>query len=268
MNKDTKRAALVITVGTLLGFGLVFGLSFGLPRGTSHDEHSDLPREHSDLLLERYASTAAPLLLDLHGAGMTPAAQRDFSWASECARRHAWNVVWPKGVGKTWNAGPGMYPPASLRPTDHVAELVALIERLNRTLGVTRVFVSGLSNGCAMSLRFGLEAPPHLVDAVACQSHAMHPTIRGRHGVPLLLLTASDDELFASEADVNATLAVYEEANGCAGGARTAEWEEPDVFVRRSCGGRIEHARYTNGGHHTGHSIRVGPRICAFFAAN
>ena len=207
---------------------------------------------------------SAPLIIDLHGAGANAQMQKSWSHLVECAEQQGWHIHWPEGHGRTWNAGEGMYFPAAPQ-VDHVSTLTALAERLRAELNASHVFVSGLSNGCAMAMRLGLES--EAFDAVSCTSHASHPDIKGTSAPPLLLLTADDDHTFASAAAVDATLAAYARAGGCGVKLEAHDSQESDVSLRRlvdrNC--TVEHALYAGGGHMTADPLRSSERMCDFF---
>ncbi|HSG12432.1 MAG TPA: PHB depolymerase family esterase [Gaiellaceae bacterium] len=113
-----------------------------------------------------------PLIIDLHGWGATPEFLRTLSRWPLLADKEGFVVVWPFGVGKSWNAGAGCCIPASTDNIDDVGFLKALIAEMVKSNGVDakRVYLSGHSNGCAMAQRFANEASDAAA-AVACMSH-------------------------------------------------------------------------------------------------
>ena len=213
---------------------------------------------------------SAPLILDLHGAGQTPSMQSAGSGMLQCAESRGWHIVYPSGVGNTWNAGPEMYAPA-WPDADHVGNLSDMATSLRASLNASRVFVAGLSNGCAMALRLGLEADPGAIDAVACTGHAMHAEIRAREPPvprPLLLLTGAHDPIFAGETAVERTLRAWMSNNGCPNGTRTNATTAEGVTTSdaAACGeNAVRHVLY----HHHGHIVpleEASKLQCDFFA--
>ena len=210
-----------------------------------------------DVMFLSYAApgTPAPLILDLHGAGALPAHQWSVSHMQDCARDRGWHIVYPAGVGNTWNAGPGMYPPAWSEdsPTDHVAEISKMASELRSALNASRVFVTGLSNGCAMALRLGLEAADGVIDAVTCTAHAMNADIRPRTppvARPMLLLTGTEDPVFASGTDVNRTLYQWAQNNGCANHLVSMPAADGDTTVQEFvCASAVRHVLFHGAGH-------------------
>ena len=215
----------------------------------------------------RNETTAVPLILDMHGAGGTPEFQFVYSQMITCANRNNWHIHYPSGYQNTWNAGPGTYEPAASH-SDHVREIETIVVDLKRRINVSLVFVTGLSNGCAMALRLGMESD--FVDAVACTSHAMHQSIAPRNDsrMPLMLLTADDDYIFASEESVAQTLETYALTNGCESGKyELVSTGETDITWKRAqnCSAPVEHLSYASGGHMTTAPTRSSEKMCGFF---
>jgi len=117
------------------------------------------------------ASSSAPLIIDLHGWGATPEFLRGLSKWPALADKEGFVVVWPFGIGKSWNAGKTCCDPASKNNVDDVGFLRGLIKELVKSGSVdpTRVYLSGHSNGCAMAQRFAAEASD-VTAAVACMA--------------------------------------------------------------------------------------------------
>ncbi|TFH36652.1 MAG: hypothetical protein E4G99_04445 [Anaerolineales bacterium] len=98
-----------------------------------------------------------PLILSLHGFSSNPHGQRSFSrWDLVAAQAYA-AVVYPQGTGfpQRWNADPEY----TLEGADDVKFIRELIKHLADQLPVdrTRLFVTGFSNGGAMTLRLACE---------------------------------------------------------------------------------------------------------------
>jgi poly(3-hydroxybutyrate) depolymerase len=200
---------------------------------------------------------SVPLVLDLHGAGGDPLGHWVWSGMRDCALQRGWHVAYPAGVGNTWNAGPGMYAPASgsdvMPATDHVGNLSSLANRMRTSLNASRVFVTGISNGCAMALRLGLEAYAGTIDAVACNGHKMHPSIRTREPPeprPLLLITGSHDPWFADPDAVHNTLHEWMINNNCTGTLNSnSTFGNVTVSDAGSCRAAVRHVLFHGAGH-------------------
>jgi polyhydroxybutyrate depolymerase len=109
---------------------------------------------------ELAGATSAPLVVVLHGGfGHGTGAERLYHWDA-AARRHRFVVVYPDGIGTTWNAG-SCCGTAARRNIDDVGFLSALVQRLEDEIGIDprRVYVTGMSNGAIMAYRMACEAP-------------------------------------------------------------------------------------------------------------
>jgi polyhydroxybutyrate depolymerase len=104
------------------------------------------------------------LVLMLHGAGGDPGRIRHLTahGLERYAGQGRWLVVYPRGIGGTWNdcrRSPGY--PARRAGVDDVAFLADLLEHLlqRHALRPDDVLVAGFSNGAHMALRLALERP-------------------------------------------------------------------------------------------------------------
>lgn len=101
----------------------------------------------------------APLVVMLHGAfGTGEQAERAYGWDGE-ADKAGFVVAYPDGVRRTWNAGGACCGRAHSEGVDDVAFLNRLIDTLVRDehIDVKRVYVTGMSNGGAMTYRYACE---------------------------------------------------------------------------------------------------------------
>lgn len=104
------------------------------------------------------------LVLMLHGAGGDPGRIRHLSahGLERYAGQGRWLVVYPRGIGGTWNdcrRSPDY--PARRAGVDDVAFLADLLEHLlqRHALRADDVLAAGFSNGAHMALRLALERP-------------------------------------------------------------------------------------------------------------
>jgi len=151
-----------------------------------------------------------PLVIVLHGAGGNGRnALEQGHWVAK-ADAEGFIVVAPEGTAEhedrskgllsnpqTWNAGPGIGTLAAARGVDDVGFIRDLIDDLVRTGGVDprRVFVTGFSNGAAMSFRIGAELSDR-VSAIAPVSNALLvPVPALARPVSLLLIWGTADPL-------------------------------------------------------------------------
>lgn len=113
---------------------------------------------------------AVPLVVMLHGGfGTAEQAERDYGWDAQASRR-GFVVVYPNGIGRTWNAG-SCCGPAQRDGVDDVGFLATVIREVTvrEHVDPQRVAVTGMSNGAMMAYRMACESPVplHAVGSVA-----------------------------------------------------------------------------------------------------
>jgi polyhydroxybutyrate depolymerase len=178
-----------------------------------------------------------PLVLVLHGNTQQGADMRErTSWA-DTATRHGFVALFPDGLNRAWAdlRGPdergGGSPPAG---TDDVAFLLALVDRYVAA-GVAdpqRIYVTGVSNGGAMTMTLACEHPERFAAAASVIMN-FTPTVAAactpKQPIPLLMMNGSADPLVpydgghsrmrragASFWSSTQTLSFWREHNGCA----------------------------------------------------
>ena len=173
----------------------------------------------------------APLVLDLHGYTGTPDRQRANSAFETLAAAEGFAVAWPYGLARAWNAGPDCCGAPADDAIDDVGFLRALVTAMVDAHGLdpARVYVSGLSNGCAMTHRFAVEASD-VVAAAACMSMVLLvPAPSDYSPVPIMELHGTDDRIVTYAGDdfpgAQANLETLRTLNGCTGAAETT-WTE------------------------------------------
>ena len=122
--------------------------------------HDGRMREFLVYIPSSYDNTRpVPLVLNFHGATMTATQQRDFSGMNATADAKGFIVVYPQGVGNTWNAG-ACCGEAQTSNVDDVGFAKAMIAAVQETACIDpqRVYSAGFSNGGRMSYRLGCEA--------------------------------------------------------------------------------------------------------------
>src|SRR5262249_50728892 len=93
---------------------------------------------------------AVPLVLDLHGLGLTLGVQEYVSGFAQKSDEAGFIVVWPQGVHASWN-GYGCCGAALSENLDDVGFLRGLVDQLAAIGNVdhSRVYATGLSNGAS-----------------------------------------------------------------------------------------------------------------------
>jgi polyhydroxybutyrate depolymerase len=178
----------------------------------------------------------APLVIVLHGNTQTGADIRTrTSWAL-VASRERFGVIFPDGLNHAWadlrpdSKRAGRVPPAG---TDDVAFIVRLIEKYvaDGAADPKRIYVTGLSNGGAMTMRLVCERADlfaaaatviiNLTEESAAACHPLRP-------VPILMMNGTADPLIPFEGGKGAsrfamdgfwsamqTLAFWRRVGGC-----------------------------------------------------
>ncbi len=142
-----------------------------------------------------------PLVLALHGGGGQGRGMPLLTGLSRLADRRGFLVVYPDGVGRSWNDGrEDRDVPAVRRQVDDVAFLVALIDEVARAHRVdpARVYATGISNGGFMSQRLACEASTR-VAAIAAVVATVGVELAGlcspARPVPVLMVNGTADPL-------------------------------------------------------------------------
>lgn len=208
------------------------------------------------------ADEPAPLVIDLHGWGDTPERQRELSGFEAKADEYGFTVVWPKGIVQSWNAGRLCCDPAAFNGIDDPGFLRQMIEVLiatEPTIDPDRVYVTGLSNGCAMAQRFAFEAAD-IVAAGACMSHfllnrygngAIPASFMTLHGTADDVVDYTLDEWFDTGARPN--VARLADIDDCVG-EPVVTWQDGDhrteTYADCPEGREIALTTIAGGGHH------------------
>jgi polyhydroxybutyrate depolymerase len=132
-------------------------------------------------------SSAAPVVIALHGLGASAGELRDMTALADAAGARGMVTVFPEGTGapRGWNAE------ALALGADDSAFLSALLDELATTLCIDeqRVYVAGYSNGGGMALRLACEASARIAAAAVVAS--TYPLCRA--DVPVLAFHGNAD---------------------------------------------------------------------------
>lgn len=221
-----------------------------------------------------------PLVLVLHGGGGTARGMVRLTYGrfNELADEHGFYVVYPQGVGKSWNDGrPDPISRAHAEHIDDVAFIEALIGELRSEypIDARRVFATGISNGGLMSFRLGCSIPGTIraiAPVTASIPSAIADQCKHGSGVGLALFNGTTDPLvpyaggqirvFGNDRgevlSTEETISIWIARNGC--GAEAARTLLPDraddgtrveAFAYRSCssGTPVVLYRIEGGGH-------------------
>ncbi|MBX9677628.1 MAG: dienelactone hydrolase family protein [Gemmataceae bacterium] len=139
---------------------------------------------------------AFPLVVALHGAGMTARVMEWFSGLTPKADEAGFIVVYPNGTGtfQTWNAGAF---PGRFNRSDDIGFLDKLLDDVESIANVDtkRIYVTGMSNGGMMSYRVGAELS-HRVAAIAPVAGTLAlAKWEPKHPMPVLHFHGTEDNL-------------------------------------------------------------------------
>jgi len=106
-----------------------------------------------------YAGQAVPLVVNFHGRNSTTSQQSLLSGMNGHADMEGYAVVYPEGVGNTFNAG-FCCGEAQTQNVDDVGFAKALVGEVAKSMCIdkSRVYATGLSNGGYMAQRLACEA--------------------------------------------------------------------------------------------------------------
>ncbi len=124
-----------------------------------------------------------PLVLAFHGRLGTGKKMEKLTNLSDLANKQGFIVVYPNGVGRSWNAGHGTGK-AEAKGVDDVKFTVMLVDSLSQTLNIDRkrVYAAGFSNGATFVHRLACELSGKIA-AIAAVAGTIAPKI-GRNCHP------------------------------------------------------------------------------------
>jgi polyhydroxybutyrate depolymerase len=211
-----------------------------------------------------------PLVLMLHGAGMTSELMAETSGLNPWADTTGFIVVYPQGLERHWNT---THQPEAGR--DDIAFLKALLAKIEAAYSVdsARVFAAGFSNGAEFVQELGCRDDFHFAAILSVSATLQEEDARlcaPKHTVRLIQfhgtadpivpylggrVVAPNGPLVVSVAD---DLQIWAKINHCAPNPRTerlADNGDTETHIERvsfpSCaaGGEVTHYRIVGGGH-------------------
>ena len=119
-------------------------------------------------------SEDVPMVIDLHGNTLTMQNQRDLSEFDDIAEENGAIAVWPQGYDNSWNAGYCCSTASEMQLND-TGLILEIVHRViaNHSVDENRVYLTGWSNGCALSQKLANEHSD-VFAAVACMSYYLH----------------------------------------------------------------------------------------------
>ena len=241
--------------------------------------------------------TAVPLVLSFHGRHGQGKDQAELSDFHKLGERRGFIVVYPNGVGKSWNALHGTGE-AEERGVDDVGYVDALIAKLSERFKIdpNRIYASGMSNGGFFAHRLGCERSNRFA-AIASVAGEMAPALakscKPDNPVAVMAFHGTRDRIVpiaggktdggGSLLSAERTAEIWSEFNR--GSALKETFRKGGVTCRSSQGGRapvtlctVDDAGHTwPGGHqyaarllvgNTNRDVNATEMIWDFFAAN
>ena len=119
---------------------------------------------------ETDSTQSIPLILDLHGLTRTAETQYQMTDMDRIARENNAIIIYPQGYGDSWNFG-ACCDPAKEEGIDDIGFIRTLVTHNLDIFPIdsNRIYLTGWSNGCAMSQVLANEASD-MFTAVACMS--------------------------------------------------------------------------------------------------
>ena len=238
-----------------------------------HLERDGLARSylvHRPAGLDR--AVPVPLVIMLHGGfGTARQAQASYGW-NAVADRAGFVVAYPDGIGHSWNAGGMCCGPALKRNIDDVGFLDQLIRELAAAENIDprRIYLTGMSNGAAMSYRYACEGRQDLA-AIGPVAGTLSYACAQAHPVSVLAIHGLDDANvpFAGGAGskgvtpgrwqpVPATLELLRDAARCAPATTTRDGPLQTTDARCAQGRAVVLVTIAGAGHQWPGSARKG----------
>ena len=210
----------------------------GAVRGSTHVvrlTYADVSRDYRMFVPGRLAGRAHPLLVVLHQLHGSAFGFEHRSGLDAGAERRGVVVVYPDGLGHSWNAGTCCQPAAG-DSVDDVGFLAAVIRDVSRREHIDshRIAVTGFSNGAMMSYRLVCEQADLVHVAIAVAGDLMTPFCTPSRPISLLHVHGQRDGIVAINGVVSSpidptgfpaatsSVSAVASADGCAGGVTTS----------------------------------------------
>ena len=201
LNTPRRRLALATLLVACIGPAMSVAqaqLDAGLNAGLEIEHDGETRRYNVYVPPGLDPDSPSPLLVDMHGSGIEPEEQRQFSGTDELADDEGIIVIYPEGVLNSWNAIPGA------SGTDDVGFIRATVETVSQQLAVDaeRVYATGHSRGGGMAQRLACEASD-MFAAFAPVASAVRPesvsACNPARPVPVLTFRGLDDGIVPFE---------------------------------------------------------------------
>jgi polyhydroxybutyrate depolymerase len=189
-----------------------------------------------------------PLLIVMHGRGITPQLEAARTGFLPYAERGLVNIVYPHGISESWNAGHGCCGVAAKEGVHDTAFLTAVASDASRYFDsdLRRIYLVGYSNGAKLSFD---EVCEHPVTFAALATYGAVPLATCDNGKPIsaLMATGTNDPVVRSEhfspsatIALNQAVAGWQSRNGCTGPGSTSHLGALTLTSWTGCQGGTE----------------------------
>ena len=209
-----------------------------------------------------------PLVLNFHGLTQPASLQELLSDLTPLATARGWVVVYPMGVGRSWNAGT-CCGKAQAEGVDDVRYVRELVAQLSRELCIDRrrIYATGMSNGGLLSYRLACEASDLITAIAPVAAVEVAERCQPRRPVPVLAFNGTADPLVSYQGSkgwempsAGATIERWRKRNAC--GASRVAWQGGEVKCEAGALCKAEAALCTvEGGGHTWPGGIVAPYL-------
>lgn len=121
-------------------------------------------------------TASCPVIVDIHGFTSTATSEQNASGIFQLGNQQGIITVWPQGLNNSWNAGSGQFGSCCGQSqsgnVDDVGFMRAMVAKIKVDFPLAdpkRFYLTGISNGCALSQRLAAQAND-IFAAAACSS--------------------------------------------------------------------------------------------------
>jgi polyhydroxybutyrate depolymerase len=172
-----------------------------------------------------------PLLIVLHGRGITAQQEATRTGFLPYAERGLVNIVYPLGIAQSWNAGHGCCGVAAKEGVPDTAFLTEVASDASHYFDsdLRRIYLVGYSNGAKLSFEEVCEHPGTFAGLATYGAVPLAPCGNGKP-ISALLAAGTDDPVVRSEhfspsatIALNQAVAAWQSLNGCQGPGSTSQ---------------------------------------------
>jgi len=204
--------------------GLTAGSGFFLSEATVS---GGLERTYAVYVPTSYdAAVPTPLVFNFHGLQSNGLEQNWYSDMSAEAEQYGFILVYPNGVGNSWNGG-GCCGEAVEQQIDDVGFTSDIIDVISSDYCIDsdRVYSTGVSNGGIMSYRLACELSDRITAVAAVSAPNLTFSCEPSRSLPLLVFAGTDD-VFFSYASMRASAEDWASTNGCSTAESTVTYQQ------------------------------------------